>query len=180
MVLSNILKKMLIGRAFTNERGRILLYGRMDWTLLPSTVAADLFQYIGEKEGAEYLYKLGYKQGAEVADEIIKCSGLKVKGGWIVMNAVKALLEFIGFGEPDFVKTDLEKSGHHHLFINILNNPVAEHAKRKFGSKSLVCNWFAGVYSAHLEKELGSKNTHFKEVKCYCKGAPFCVFETKW
>jgi hypothetical protein len=36
MALSPILEKMLIGRAFASEPGRIKLYGKMDWMLFPA------------------------------------------------------------------------------------------------------------------------------------------------
>jgi hypothetical protein len=36
MGLATILKKMLMGRAFSTERGRIKLFGRTDWTMQPA------------------------------------------------------------------------------------------------------------------------------------------------
>jgi hypothetical protein len=51
MVLSPILKKMLIGRAFSNEQGRIKLYGKMDWTMFPARALAMNFQTIAESNG---------------------------------------------------------------------------------------------------------------------------------
>jgi predicted hydrocarbon binding protein len=180
MALSTILKKMLISRAFTNERGRIKLYGRMDWSLVPSWVFGDLIQKIGEVKGRKYVYDLGYEQGLKVADEMIKCMGVKPKGGWMVQKAVVAILDFIGFGMLEFIKSKTEKDGHHHLVLHIKDHPVTEHAAKMYGSKSMICDWFMGVYAAHGETELGVKNVHFKENKCVCRGDPYCEWESKW
>jgi hypothetical protein len=47
MILAGILMKLLFGMAFSTERGRIKLFGRMDWTSFPS-LALNL-QTIGKK-----------------------------------------------------------------------------------------------------------------------------------
>ena len=56
MVMSTILKKMLIGRAFSTEKGRIKLFGKMDWTLYPSRALAMNLQSIGKRLGEKALY----------------------------------------------------------------------------------------------------------------------------
>ena len=106
--------------------------------------------------------------------------GLKPKAGWVTQKAIITMLEFIGFGRPEFVKAKIEKNGHHHIIFHVKDNPVIEHAKRMFGSKSLICNWFMGIYAAHGEMELGLKHAKVKENKCVCKGALYCEWESKW
>lgn len=180
MVIADILSKLLLGRAFTTERGRIKLFGQMDWCLIPSKAIAENFQDIAKKMGKNYLYELGYEAGHSAAKEMIKFMGLKKMGGWVTQKAIIALLDFIGFGKVEFIKAEIETSGHHHVIIHVKDNPVIEHAKKMFGSKSMVCYWFMGVYSAHGYMELGIKNAKLKENKCFCKGAPYCEWETKW
>ncbi len=180
MGLSSTLKKMLIGRAFSNEKGRIKLYGKMDWVLIPARALAINFQSIAEDNGKEYLRKLGREAGHDAALEIIKYSGMQIKSGWITQNAVTALLDFIGFGQIEFIKADVKKDGHHHIIIHIKNNPVIEHAVQLFGKKSMVCEWFMGVYEAHGEIEFGIKNAQLVENQCLKNGFPHCEWETKW
>ena len=72
MGLAVILKKLLMGRAFTTERGRIKLFGRMNWTLFPSRALALNLQTIGEKLGEDFVYDLGYQAGKDTAREMIK------------------------------------------------------------------------------------------------------------
>ena len=180
MVLSTVLKKMLIGRAFTNEKGRIKLYGKMDWMLYPARAFALNLQSIGEKMGEDYLYKLGYEAGYDAGNEIVKATGVKMKGGWATQKVVIALLEFIGFGKVEFMKSDVKKDGHHHVIIHVRNNPVVEHGAKMFGKKSMICKWFMGVYSAHGEVELGVKKANLHEVKCIKNGSPYCEWESKW
>lgn len=180
MVLSGVLKKMLIGRAFTNEHGRIKLYGKMDWMLYPARALAINLQSVGEKSGREYLRKLGRDAGHDAGLEILKCTGGKLKGGWVTQKIVIALLDFIGFGQLEFTKTDIKKDGHHHIIMHVKNNPVIEHGVKLYGKKSMICEWFMAVYEAHGELELGVKNVRLIENHCIKDGFPNCEWESKW
>ncbi|MBI2076138.1 MAG: hypothetical protein HYT72_02730 [Candidatus Aenigmarchaeota archaeon] len=177
---SNYFKKLLLSGLFTIERGRIKLYGNMEWILNPATAYACMLQEIGEKLGAEELYELGYRAGKRGASEFIKFGNLKPKGGWESIQPILDTLEFIGFGKPKFVVAKLEKDGGHHFLLRIKDNPIIEIAAKKFGAKSVVCNWLMGVYTAHGEAELGVKNGRLRENKCMCKGLPYCEWESKW
>jgi hypothetical protein len=179
MELAVILKKLLWGNAFGTKRGRIKLFGRMDWTMFPSRALALNLQTIGEKLGEKFVYDLGYQAGRDAAKEMVKYMGLKPKGGWVTQKAVISMLDFIGFGKPDFILSKI-KSGHHHIVVHVRDNPVIEHGARLFGSKSMVCKWFMGVYAAHGEMELGLSHVKLKENKCVRLGAPYCEWETKW
>jgi predicted hydrocarbon binding protein len=178
--LSWILKKLLYGRVFDAERGRITLFGRMDWILIPSRALAMNIQMIGEKNGEDFLYKLGYEGGKQGSAELIKYMGLKPRGGWVTQKAIVSLLEFLGYGKPEFVIAKVKKDGHHRVVILVRDNPVIEHAARMYGSKSKVCSWFMGIYAAHGEMELGLRNVQLKENKCLCKGKTHCEWETRW
>lgn len=180
MGLSWILKKLLAGRVFDAEKGRITLFGRMDWIMIPARALAKDIQMIGEKNGEEFLYKLGYEGAKEGAMELIKYMGLKPKGGWVTQKAVLSLLEFLGYGRPKFLVAKVEKDGHHRVVFHVRDNPVVEQAARMYGAKSKVCSWFMGIYAAHGEMELGLRNTRMKENKCICRGARYCEWETKW
>lgn len=178
--MATVLKKMLIGRAFTTERGRIKLFGQMDWVMFAAEATALNWQSIAEKNGEEYLYQLGYEGGKAASEEMIKYMGLKPKGGWATQQAIITMLDFLGFGKTEFVLSKIKPGGHHHIIIHVKDNPVIEHAKRLFGSKSRVCNWYMGIYAAHGEMDLGVKNPRLKENRCICKGAPYCEWESRW
>ena len=180
MTISTILKKMLIGRAFTTERSRIKLFGHMDWTLYPSCGFAAILQIIGKKLGEDYLFNLGYDNGKMNAKEMTKAMGIKPGGGWLTQKAIVELLDFLGYGKLEFIVSKIEKNGRHHIILHHTENPMIEHASRMYGSKSLVCAFFRGLFTGHGEIELGIKKAHLKEIKCICKGAPYCEFETKY
>ena len=179
MALVTALKKMLIGRAFTTERGRIKLFGFMDWTMVPSWVFAEILQHIGETKGEKYLYDLGKEQGIKVADEMLKHMGILKKGSWSALKAVAEVLEFIGFGKVQFLKTDKEAPDKYHFILKVTDNPVAEHAKKIYGKKSMVCNWFMGVYAGHGEVELGLNDIKMNESSCICQGDGHCTWDAK-
>ena len=180
MVISTILKKMLISRGFTTEKSRIKMFGKMDWTLYPSRGFTHILQEIGERMGPKELYRIGYEEGLMNGEEMLKASGAKLKGGWLSLQVVLALLDFIGYGNVNFVKYDVKPGGHHHVIIHVMNNPMVEHGKEMYGEKSMVCEFIAGLFSGHGEIELGIKNAHLKENQCFCKGAQYCEFESKW
>lgn len=180
MGLAWILKKLLSGRVFDAEKGRITLFGRMDWILIPAKALAKDIQMIGEKNGEEFLYQIGYEGGKEGSKELIKYMGLKPKGGWVTQKAILSLLEFLGYGKPEFLKAKIANDGHHHVVFHVRDNPVVEHAAMMFGPKSMVCPWFMGIYAAHGEMELGLRNVRLKENACICRGSTYCEWETKW
>jgi hypothetical protein len=180
MGLAWIFKKLLLGKAFSTERGRITLFGKMDWIMIPSRALAKDIQMIGEKNGEDFLYKLGYEGAKEAAEDFIKYMGLKPRGGWATQKAVLSLLDFLGYGKPEFLLAKVEKDGHHHVIFHVRDNPVVEQAARMYGARSKVCSWFMGIYAAHGEMELGLRNVRLKENACMCKGSRYCEWETRW
>jgi predicted hydrocarbon binding protein len=179
MGLATILKKMLVGRAFSTERGRIKLFGRSDWAMQPAVSLAYMLQEVGKKNGEEFLFELGYESGKLGAQELMKVTGIKLKGDKMAQKMVTELLEFIGEGRMEIVRLKSEKQGHHNVIIHVTDNPATEHAFRMYGHKSLVCAFFRGVYSAHAENEFGLKNVKFKEIRCLCKGSLYCEWQSK-
>jgi len=180
MEIASILKRMLMGRVFSTERGRIRLFGITDWTMQPAVSLAYVLQQVGEKDGEDFLFKLGYESGKLGAEEIIRATGIKIRRDMISTNLVIELLEFIGTGKMQILTSKIEKDGRHHVVIHVRDNPTTEHASRTYGEKSKVCAFFRGVYSAHGEMEFGAKNLRFKENRCICRGAPYCEWESRW
>ena len=179
MTLVNVFKKLLIGRSFATEKGRIKLFGYMDWTLVPSWVFAEILQKEGEDNGAEFLYEQGKAQAKKVGKDLIKFMGIGKGGSWTALKAVTEILEFIGFGKVQFFKRETESPDKYHWILHVTDNPVVEYANKKFGPKSLVCNWFMGVYAGHGEVEMGLKDVKLKETRCLCKGQHHCEWEAK-
>lgn len=180
MVISTILKKMLISRGFTTEKSRIKMFGKMDWTLYPSKGFTHILQELGEVAGPDELFRIGYEEGLMNGEDILKASGTKLKGGWLSLKVVIALLDFIGYGNVEFVKNEAKEDGHHHFIIHVTNNPMVEHSKKMYGEKSMICHFIAGLFSGHGEIEMGIKHARLKENCCICKGAKYCEFESKW
>ena len=181
MGIVSILKKMLIGRAFTTERGRILMFGKEDWTLYSSKALAHFFQTIGEKLGEEYLYKLSKENGRFNGEEMVAAMGAKPKGGWVTQTAITSLLDFLGYGKLEFLRSKIDtKTGAHHILLHTSENPMIEHAIKMYGKKHMLCVYWRGLLSGHGEVELGGKNLNLKENECMVDGALYCEYESKW
>lgn len=187
MALTVTLKKLLIGRAFTTERGRIRTFGKMDWTLEPSAGMAQLIQLPAEevqkkfKENVEdFLFNFGYNNGIIITEEISRSIGTTNKE--VTQKTINDLLEFIGVGQLEFIVSKIEKDGHHHVVIRTMNNPIIEAAKEMYGNKSMVCAFFRGMFSAYGEKQMNMKNVKLEEKTCMCKtkGIGYCEWDSKW
>ena len=124
-----------------------------------------------DREGEAICYSVQRLLGEDIASERISFQE-------ITQKAVLSMLEFIGFGKPEFLKAGITND-HHHIIVHVRDNPVIEHGARMFGAKSMACKWFMGVYAAHGEMELGVKNVKLRENKCVRLGAPYCEWETK-
>ncbi len=186
MALAAPLKKMLMSRTFSTEKSRIKMFGEMDWTLEPSRGMAQLIQLPAEEvekrfkeSGEDFLFKFGYENGKVITDEIFKY--LKGDDPKVTQKTINDLLEFIGFGQMEFITTKVEPDGHHHVVVQMLNNPIIEHAKKMYKDKSMVCSFFRGMFSAHGEKYLGVKNVKLVEKKCMCKDPKlnYCEWESR-
>ncbi len=175
-----MLKKMLIGRAFSNEKGRIKLFGKMDWMLYPARAMAYTIHSIGERLGDDYVFALGYMAGYDAGKEITAATGIKLRGGWTSQKVVVSLLDFIGFGTVDIIKGKIiDSNGNHDIVLHVKDNPEIEHGIKLFGKKEHICTFFRGVYSAHLDLEMGTKKCKLKEVKCMRDGHPHCEWASK-
>ena len=180
MEISPVLKKLFIGRTFTNERGRIKLFGKMDWTFYESRWFAYFLQKTGERLGPDFLFNLGYKNGRLNAEEMVASMKIKPSGGWITQNAIIELLDFLGYGKLKFIVSKTSPGGHHHFIMQMKDNPTVEKAIKMYGKNSRVCYFFDGIFSGHGEIEMGLKNVHIRENKCLSRGDPYCEWETKW
>ena len=177
MGLATIFKKLLIGRAISTKKGRIALFEKMDYVMYPAVGLAITLQEIAEKNGEDFLFDISYKASLKAGEEMIKLMGLKPRTGHALLNTLSEFLEFTGYGKLEFITSKIEKD-HHHLIIHIKDNPTVEYAKQIYGSKSMVCGFFRGMYSAYGNLIFGIK-MKFKENKCFCRGAPYCEFESK-
>ena len=60
-MLSETFKKLLMGQAFSTENGRIKLFERTDWSVVPSNVVAELLQDIAKNRGRKHLFDVERK-----------------------------------------------------------------------------------------------------------------------
>ena len=187
MVLADSLKRMLMSSSFITERSRIQLFGKMDWTLHPSRGLAQLIQLPAEEvkkrfgeDPEKWLFKFGYENGELMVKEISECIGVWDKK--TTRSTIYDLLEFIGIGQLEIIKSQTGENGHHDIVIRMIKNPMIEHAAELYGEKSHVCAFFRGLFSAHCEVLLGIKNVKLKERKCMCKGEAenYCEWTSKW
>ncbi|MFP4423759.1 MAG: hypothetical protein ACLFP2_00855 [Candidatus Woesearchaeota archaeon] len=168
-------KSLIVRKLLTVANGRLTLFQKINYTVYPARAMAKTLQMIGEKNGKEFLFQLGFDAGNDAADELIENLKLDTKGGQKTYKLFQELLEVIGFGKFRFIKY---KPGSEKSILHVDNHPVLESAKEIYGTSSLVCNFYQGVYSAHAQKEFNIPNAHFEETQCICHGNQFCEWIT--
>jgi len=177
MALSSIFKKMLIGNAFTTERGRIRMFENMENTLFPSRALALNLQKIAKKGGEKYLFDLGYKTTMVFDNELLAALHIQPTVGDDSINKIKPVFDVMGWGLFEYVKKEYYKN-HHDFIIRLINNPISDHGKEMFGKDSRVCNFLLGMHSAHIKIFFGI-DVKCKETKCVTKGDQYCEFVSK-
>ena len=178
MTLSTILKKMLIGKAFSTERGRIRTFEKIDWVLYPSRGAAQILQEVGTAAGKNFLFDTGRESGASLMTDImtvVSTDNADIKKSH---ESLVEFINFLGFGELQFLDFDADGKRKRIHFRNA-NNPITEYGVKMYGSKSMACGFFHGLFTGFLEKELSIKNLRLTEIVCMRKGGNYCEWETK-
>ena len=178
MTLSTILKKMLIGKAFTTERGRIRTFNKLDWVLYPSRGAAQLLQEVGTAAGRDFLFDIGRESGASLMADIMAVISVDDSNLKTSHESLMEFINFLGFGELQFLAFEVDGKRNRIGFRNI-NNPISEYEIKIYGNKSLACDFFHGLFTGFLERELSLKNLKLTESKCVRKGSSYCEWETK-
>lgn len=173
MALGRVFTKLLLGRAFSTERGRITLLGKISYLLFPSHALAITLQTLGNDIGEDFLIELGKKAATDANKEQTKTMGIQVKGQR-ALEGISAFLEFMGWGILDLSDIKVKEKRIAGSFT-VKNNPVIEAAKELYGKKSKVCSFYQGIYNAHGSLVFGVKSD-FREDKCLTKGDECCVF----
>jgi len=173
MVLADVLKKLILGRAFKAEGGRIVILGQYNVSMVESNAMSYLIQKMYEELGKEKTFKIIEECGKIATESALK--SFNVKPSLQLFKNMLSFMDFYGWGKFEVVKL-IEKGDKLITQIKLTNSPLVEYAKQKFGKNSRVCILFLGNFSGALQKLTGKK-PRVKEIACYTKGAPYCLFE---
>ncbi|MEM5834327.1 MAG: hypothetical protein QXQ69_00580 [Candidatus Aenigmatarchaeota archaeon] len=175
MGIAVMLKKLLLGRAFSAEEGRVTILGRYNVTLVESCGFAYLHQKIFEELGEKKAFKI-LMEATEIAIEnATKAFGLVPF--FMSIEKLLPLTDFYGLGKFSVIhKEENEKKVV--LLIKVENSPLTEYAKQKWGKNSKICK----IVEANLivtAKLIYKKTPKVEEISCYTKGAPYCTFRVE-
>lgn len=143
----NLFEELTAKNILTAEDNHLRLFNQVDISSYGSKAWAFTLQELGKKGGKKLLYRLGYIMGKDSAKEIL--SVVKKKKAYITEKLMKItnLIEITGFGI-----TDLEKDK-----LIVIKNHIINYGVELYGNKSLVQEFYRGVYTAFLEEGLGKK-----------------------
>ncbi|HDH91371.1 MAG TPA: hypothetical protein ENF38_00290 [Candidatus Aenigmarchaeota archaeon] len=172
MVLAEFLKKLIIGRAFKAEEGRVTLLGKYDVTLFESKSLAFIIQKTFEELGEKKAFDLWLKASEIAIKNAIKAFNLQPSS--FALEKIAPMMDFYGLGKFS-VESYSEKKGKKIYLLKIENSPLTEYAKQEWGPSSKVCKMIEANLVVALRKAYGKK-PKIKETSCYTKGAPYCTF----
>lgn len=175
MALAGILKKLLLGRAFSAEEGRLTLLGKFNVCMYEADAFAYTIQKMSEEVGKEKTYKI-FREAVKIATaHMVKVLGLKPR--LEVIKKVMPFGEFYGWGKFEIRKFNYNDKID--VQIAIINSPIVEYALKSYGKNSNICTTFyRGVFSGFFSL-VTKKKLKIKEESCKCRGAPYCVFSIR-
>ncbi|MCX7999404.1 MAG: hypothetical protein N3A69_10720 [Leptospiraceae bacterium] len=176
MGLALMLKKLLIGRAFSAEDGRMTILGKYDVTLYESKAWAFTVQKIYEKLGEKATFEIFYKAGQIAFEQAEKTFKIKISEN--LMRNFQPIMDFFGWG--GFIPIEYVHEGDKlSIIVKLINSPVVEYGKILFGKNSKVCIFFRAILSGVFSM-VYKKNVIFEEVACFNKGAEACFFKGRF
>ncbi|MFH8132442.1 MAG: hypothetical protein QW321_02445, partial [Candidatus Aenigmatarchaeota archaeon] len=135
MGIAVMLKKLLLGRAFSAEEGRVTILGRYNVSLFESCSLAHLIQKIFETTGDKKAFEI-LIEVSEVAIGRIK-EVFEIKS-FTFVEKLLPLTDFYGIGKFSLIHKEENKRKIVYL-IKVENSPLTEYAKKKWGKNSKVC-----------------------------------------
>lgn len=177
MSIVNYLKESILKRLVKVEDGRVKMFGKIDYIMFPGVAMAEFLHQIGKDMGEEYLFDLGYKAGLDGANEMIEKLGLFANSIPTNMNIINVMFETLGFGKMN-IKVMHSEEGQ--ILLTLVEHPVIDYAKIKYGNKTRVCAHYRGIFSIHAEKDLKVKNCKLIETQCVLKGDAFCEWSSNY
>ena len=172
MGIATILKKLLLGRAFSAEEGRITILGKYNVSLMESQGLATLLQLTHEALGEKKFFNIFVKATTISIDSVCRSLGISPS-----LQNLKKFLPFMDiYGWGKFTVIDRREDRNKLQFIiKLTNSPLTEYARKHFGKRSKVCIIFrSNLYAAF--RYITKKPVKVEEINCYCKGAPACTF----
>jgi predicted hydrocarbon binding protein len=174
MGITTILQKLLLGKAFTAENGRVTILGKVYITLIESSSFAYTIQKMFETLGDKKAFEIGLKSAEIAAEKFIRALGVKPS---LALEKLLPFTDFYGLGKLRVIQKT-ENSKKVIYLIKVENSPIVEYAKEKFGKSSKVCKVIEANITAAL-KIVYKKIPMVEETACYTKGAPYCVFRVE-
>lgn len=173
MGIAIMLKKLLLGRAFSAEDGRMTILGKYDVTLYESKAWAFTVQKIYEKLGEKETFEIFYKAGQIAFKQAEKAFNIKISEN--LMKSFQPVMEFFGWGK--FIPIEFKhERGNFLVLVKLTNSPIVNYAKILFGKNSKVCIFFKAILSGVFSM-IYKKRIMFEETACTTTGADACYFK---
>jgi predicted hydrocarbon binding protein len=164
-----LFKDLIAKKIFSVYNNRLRILDSIDITMYGAKAWTSTLQNLAIKKGINFLYESGYLMGEDAAKEFN--SIIKVKKVYLSKKLLQLenIIQICGFGIVRFLK---EKKNYK---IIVENNQIIEFANETYGKKSLVCDFYRGVYTAFLNIFEGKK-IKLKHTECITKKNKKCIF----
>lgn len=161
-----IFKELVTKKIISVSNNRLKILNTMDISMYGSRAWAFTIQSLGLKKNKEYLFNLGHIMGEDTAKEFMSITQSNKRFLPKNLEKVENIIEITGFGVLNIKKN----------VVTVRKNHIIEIGKELYKNKSLICNFYRGVYSGFLS---AFKNKiKLREVQCICKGDKQCIFSS--
>lgn len=173
MAVSDILSKLLLGRAFKAEGGNVVILGKYHVLLYEAKAMAVTMQLLYDELGEKKLFKILKEVGKVAYGQMKEALGFEMPKQ--LLGPSIEMMDILGWGKLEVVQIK-EKKDKTYIKFKIVDSPVSKFGKNLYGKKSHACILFTGIISGVLSV-LFKKDVTLKEIACVCKGAPYDMFE---
>jgi predicted hydrocarbon binding protein len=171
-IISEIISKKLL---ISTDKNFLQLFNSVDISMYGGRAWAFTLQELGIKKNKDYLFEIGEVMGKDAAQEVKEVLEKKKVFLPKEIQILDNIIEATGFGVVKTVDYIPKKE----ITLEVTVNPTINFGKEMYDADSLVCSFYAGVYSGFINAFLDLINCRLLEKKCICKGDEKCIFSYK-
>lgn len=177
-VLADSLKKLIFGRAFKAENGRVTIMRNFSVSFFECSALAMTVQELFNAVGKERSMDIWINVGEQAVTEGVRSFGVKSpKGHASLFRTNLGFMDFFGWGKFDIKKVEWDIKNFNIIF-EVTNSAILEYGADMYGSKSAAYLFIMGVYAGFMKAFTGKRMIP-KILVPYSKNNPALVFEVK-
>jgi hypothetical protein len=178
-LLADPLKKLIFGRAFKADGGKVSILGRLYVSLYETSALAltveEVYKFCkSDKKAIAFWHKIG----CQVIKEGVKSFNVKsAKGHISIFRTNLNFTDFFGWGKFSIKGAEWDAKKFHITFM-VSNSPLLNYAAEMYGNKHHCYTFILGIFEGIITEFLGRKASA-KLLQNYSRRSPELLFEVR-